>query len=167
VRATPPRIAALSLLVALVLPAWAAAQQPTATDPPGDSPSGTIYQIPVERGRDDAKPLGDGAPEQSSRYRSENNFGSSSKVPGAGESGSTRDRDDDSAAGALPGGGGPSGGDSGGSGVTGGGGPGAGNVASHGGDDPSGLWLFALLGAILLAAVLAGTVAVRARHASS
>jgi hypothetical protein len=157
-----PLLLALCLLGALVLPTGAAGQE---ADPPSDTPSGTIYEIPVERGRDDAKPLGGDSTERSSRYRSENNFGSSSEVPGVEQG------DDDQDAGSAPAGGsggGSSGGDSGGTGGTGGTGSGA-PTAFHdtsGGDEPSSIWLFALLGAILLAAILAGAAAARARHAS-
>lgn len=154
---------ALVLLAGLALPAGTNGQQ---ADPPSDTPSGAIYEIPLERGRDDAKPLGGNSTERSSRYRSDNNFGSSSEVPGAEQ----RDDDDQAAGGAPAGGsgGGSSGGDSGGTGGTGGTGSGAPTAfhATSGGDDPSSVWLFALLGAILLAAILAGAAAARARHAS-
>jgi hypothetical protein len=75
-------------------------------DPPSGSPAGAVYQLPLEQGRSDAAPKGGGgtaagtagadavggvaggsgsASEPSpsgSLYRSENNFGSSSRVPG-------------------------------------------------------------------------------------
>lgn len=81
------------------------------SDPEADSPSGVVYELPVDRARQDAAPrggspagkgeTGDGgggggtssgaAPESSGAVsgttagsiRSENNFGTSSKVPGA------------------------------------------------------------------------------------
>ena len=74
-----------------------------AGDPPAGSPSGAIYELPLERGRAEAAPKGSGgtAPlgeeagaggragangedgtDEGSLYRSENNFGSSSSVPG-------------------------------------------------------------------------------------
>jgi hypothetical protein len=72
------------------------------SDPPAGSPSGAVYELPVERGRNDAAPQGDSGDDDSggigasgsspsggsgSLYRSENNFGSSSQVPGAGPAG--------------------------------------------------------------------------------
>jgi hypothetical protein len=102
--------------------AYGASTAASPGDPPAGSPSGAIYQLPLEKGRADAAPKGsggtgapagvppgggsggsggagqagsDGAAE-GSFYRSENNFGSSSKVPGVsandggGESGSGR-----------------------------------------------------------------------------
>ena len=67
-------------------------------DPAPGSPPGAVYELPFERGRANAAPKGDGtgamgAGEGGSHYRSENNFGSSSHVPGepgeanAGEAG--------------------------------------------------------------------------------
>jgi hypothetical protein len=62
-------------------------------DPPAGSPSGGIYQLPLEKGRADAAPKDSGnagspaeagaGEDEPSYYRSENNFGSSSEVPGA------------------------------------------------------------------------------------
>lgn len=71
----------------------------TAYSAPGDpsvgSPSGSVYVLPLEQGRADAAPKGGGteaggitgggasqAGDSGSLYRSENNFGSSSRVPG-------------------------------------------------------------------------------------
>ncbi len=76
-------------------------------DPPSGSPAGAVYQLPLEQGRSDAAPKGSGGTgsgssggesaaggggsagggasqpgETGSLYRSENNFGSSSRVPG-------------------------------------------------------------------------------------
>jgi hypothetical protein len=75
---------ALALLGALPAPG-AAAQ-----DPDADSPSGHIYEIPLDDGRGDAAPRRSGDDRGSdtrSSIRSENNFGSSSTVPGAVEAG--------------------------------------------------------------------------------
>jgi hypothetical protein len=75
----------------------AAVAQGVPSDPEADSPSGVVYEIPAERGRKDAAPNGTrgsqgdqggggsaavgGATETS--IRSDNNFGTSSNVPGA------------------------------------------------------------------------------------
>jgi hypothetical protein len=54
-------LALLSIVIVLaLLPQTAGAQGSHATDPSGDSPSGAIYEIPLERARDDAAPRGDG-----------------------------------------------------------------------------------------------------------
>lgn len=88
----------------LLLPSAAAAQ--TAGDPSIGTPQANQYQIPVQAGRHDAAPPKDqGSTGGGSLYRSNNNFGSSSVVPGD------------------PGGGG--GGPAGGAGAGGGGGSGA------------------------------------------
>ena len=93
---------ALTLLaVAGIAPGAARAQ---ATDPDADSPSGVIYEIPLESARDDAAPRGGGSggtqagngdggtpassvpaegQDTESSIHSENGFGSSSEVPGA------------------------------------------------------------------------------------
>jgi hypothetical protein len=94
------------LLASLLLHAGAA--YGAAGDPEAGSPSEGVYELPLEKGREDAAPGsggttapeggggdGGGAPEESggggeeeessSNYRSENNFGSSSQVPGAGD----------------------------------------------------------------------------------
>ncbi len=65
---------------------------PSATDPSPGSPSGTIYQLPVDNGRRDAaprppSPSGSSNQTLPSTYRSENNFGTSSTVPGAAGAG--------------------------------------------------------------------------------
>jgi hypothetical protein len=77
------------------------AQVPTASDPPSGSPSGTIYRLPVDHGRQDAAPRGDGDDSAgglpTSTFRSDNNFGTSSVVPGdprAGKDGSGSAGDD-------------------------------------------------------------------------
>ena len=84
------------LIVLLLVPAGAGAQesQAPASDPEADSPSGTVYELPLERGRQDAAPRrsprrkpplrsgqGSGGGPVSS-IRSENQFGSSAQVPG-------------------------------------------------------------------------------------
>jgi hypothetical protein len=66
---------------ALLAPASASAQS---TDPEAGSPSGSIYEIPLEGARSDAAPGGTRG-KGSSPIRSENGFGSSSTVPGTGE----------------------------------------------------------------------------------
>ena len=92
---------AIKLLAAAVAlaaaPTVAHAQAPT-NDPEAGSPSGTIYEIPLDDGRKDAAPTGtggggaDGAEGGAasgggatggSTIHSENDFGSSSTVPGA------------------------------------------------------------------------------------
>jgi hypothetical protein len=103
-------------------------------DPPSGSPAGAVYELPLERGRADGAPKGGGgtaagggdsvgatadgggaaAGEDGSLYRTENNFGSSSEVPGLAAAG---------------GGGGPGGG----SGGPGGGSGGPGDAAAGGG----------------------------------
>lgn len=57
------------------------------SDPEADSPPGVVYEIPVEKGRRDAAPRRGSEPETS--IRSENNFGTSSEVPGVGVGGET------------------------------------------------------------------------------
>lgn len=71
-------------------------------DPPSGSPAGAVYQLPLEQGRSDAAPKGSGngtdsvggesggQGEGSSLYRTENNFGSSSQVPGVASTGGSR-----------------------------------------------------------------------------
>lgn len=76
--------AAGAILASFAFAASAGAQ--TGTDPGAGSPAGQVYELPLERGRSDAAPAprDGGAPDRSegSVYRSENNFGSSSQVPG-------------------------------------------------------------------------------------
>lgn len=90
-----------ALLLALPAHPLAAYAAP-AGDPAAGSPSGAVYELPFEKGRADAAPKGkagggsDGTGRtgggdagggsngsETSYYRSENNFGSSSQVPGA------------------------------------------------------------------------------------
>jgi hypothetical protein len=70
-----------------------AATAQTPDDPPAGSPPVAVYRIPLEGGRTDAAPRnrktapvsggsGSGGSASGSLYRSENNFGSSSQVPG-------------------------------------------------------------------------------------
>jgi hypothetical protein len=80
-----PRLAiALAASALLLLPATAAAQTLDPGAPSPGTPQGNQYEIPVQAGRHDAAPpraqhkSGSGG----SLYRSENNFGSSSVVPG-------------------------------------------------------------------------------------
>jgi hypothetical protein len=100
---------AIAAAVLAALPATASAQIPDPGAPSPGTPTSNQYEIPVQAGRHDAAPpraqrnSGGG-----SLYRSENNFGSSSVVPGD------------------PGGSGPSGGASAGGGS--GGGSGGGGV---------------------------------------
>lgn len=80
-------------------------------DPSAGSPAGAVYELPFEKGRRDAAPKGDGdagtgGPNSDgssgggeasgdegaegangSLFRTENNFGSSSRVPGSGDTG--------------------------------------------------------------------------------
>jgi hypothetical protein len=79
--------------VTLFAPNSAAAQ--TGDDPAAGSPPRAVYQIPLEGARRDAAPRkgdsdagpagtgGSGGSTSGSTYRSENNFGSSSHIPGA------------------------------------------------------------------------------------
>lgn len=83
-----PLIAAC--LTAALASGTASAQDP-GNDPAGGSPSGTVYEIPLDRGRDDAAPRGGYSPSTrraagsggGSAIRSDNGFGTSSTVPGA------------------------------------------------------------------------------------
>ena len=71
---------ALAATGALVLPSAAAAQT---GDPSPGTPQANQYEIPVQAGRHDAAPTKDQASSGGgSLYRSNNNFGSSSVVPG-------------------------------------------------------------------------------------
>ncbi|HEX8927567.1 MAG TPA: hypothetical protein VGA45_01525, partial [Actinomycetota bacterium] len=139
-------------------------------DPPSGSPAGAVYELPLQQGRADAAPKG-GAPgsgatgdstggsdggggESGSLYRTENNFGSSSKVPGLAAAGGAGD-----GAGGIGGDGSASGRGGGGGGGTIAGGAIAGDVADSGNTSvAAGL---ALLGAI---ALLAAAVAVLSRR---
>jgi hypothetical protein len=106
-----PKLAYL-LVSLLLLPAslHPSTAYSAAGDPPSGSPAGAVYQLPLEQGRSDAAPKGSGEPgvrsggdggpseagrttssgdpsESGSLYRTENNFGSSSHVPGVTSTG--------------------------------------------------------------------------------
>jgi hypothetical protein len=133
------RRGALLTIAALALLAHASPVYGAYGDPPIGSPSGAVYQLPFEQGRSDAAPKSGGTPTGSaggggaqgdgttSLYRSENNFGSSSQVPGLPSSG-----------GSGPGTGGGIGG-------------GAGNAAAGAGGGGAALGGAALTGAVTLA----------------
>jgi hypothetical protein len=177
--------ATAAIAALLLLPVGASAQgsQSPASDPEADSPSGVVYELPLEKGRKDAAPRNSArrkATEErggsvrsggsnSSPIRSENRFGSSSQVPGV---------DDDRAdAGGAAGG---SGGD--GDGRAGGGSGSRDSVGDQGtaaaavgtaGIDPAASssegpsWglVVPLLALLLLLGVTAGALAGRARRA--
>ncbi|HET7573491.1 MAG TPA: hypothetical protein VFJ99_00105 [Solirubrobacterales bacterium] len=97
------RLARLTGMALLLLPLHAGAAYGgtgNPSDPEAGSPGAAVYQLPLEKGRADAAPQGDGglefpgagggsagakggASQDESFYRSENNFGSSAHVPGA------------------------------------------------------------------------------------
>ncbi len=145
------------MTVSVVAATASATVAPSATDPSPGSPSGTIYQLPVDNGRRDAAPRPP-SPSRSSNqtlpstYRSENNFGTSSTVPGAagpGEGGGTQ----------------AGGGSGGGSGSANGSGQGpVGDLASAAADngDPSEPLNFVLLALIVAAGAFLGLGASRA-----
>ena len=116
-------IASLLSLILALAPAGAAAQSHAApSDPDADSPSGVVYELPLDQARKDAAPRkgggkgngkkgssGNGSSGQGSdparsdtAIRSENNFGSSSQVPGVSGGGS-EDQDDDDRSGGTAG----------------------------------------------------------------
>jgi hypothetical protein len=85
-------------LLANAAAAYGASSPTSPSDPSAGSPAGAIYQLPFEEGRADGAPKGTGGTGppgsgsgggsgegggEPSLYRSENNFGSSSEVPGA------------------------------------------------------------------------------------
>jgi hypothetical protein len=129
------------------------------TDPEPGSPPGRVYELPVDTGRKDAAPRGgdSGSNGPSSTFRSDNNFGTSSSVPG-----------------------GPGGGAQGGSGGSGSGGSG-GSGSGDGGDanvsgleqtafdtgDPSPGGGYALLIVVALGGLLLGVAAARVRVSNS
>ncbi|HEX3173433.1 MAG TPA: hypothetical protein VHQ43_04345 [Solirubrobacterales bacterium] len=151
-------------------------------DPPTGSPSGSVYQLPLQQGRADAAPKsggGTGAPESAggagggqegdgSLYRTENNFGSSSEVPGAAAIGGAGGGSGggSGSAGGGPTGSGPGGGAAGaaasnGSGKSGDGGDAtpAGQISDAGNTSvPAGI---VLLGAIALLATAVGVLSRR------
>jgi hypothetical protein len=96
----------LSSLLLLAASLHAPTAYSAAGDPPSGSPAGSVYQLPLEQGRSDAAPKGSGGTgaggggesggsaggaaepsESDSLYRTENNFGSSSHVPGVAGTG--------------------------------------------------------------------------------
>jgi hypothetical protein len=99
----PTLVVGLGLMLA---PAPAAAQDAAPNDPKAGTPSGTVYEIPFEAGRNDAAPRrrpsdpgaaevdtsGGSSPTGGSTpiRSSDNGFGSSSVVPGASSGGSER-----------------------------------------------------------------------------
>ena len=118
------RFFGIALLVSLILalaPSGAAAQSHAApSDPEANSPSGAVYELPLDRARKDAAPRRGGGGNRSNgqgsggdparsdtSIRSENNFGSSSQVPGVS---SGEGDDDGSGAGSGAGGSNGSGG---------------------------------------------------------
>jgi hypothetical protein len=170
----------------LLLPLHAAAAYGgtgSPSDPVAGSPGAAVYQLPLEKGRADAAPQGDGGlafpgggsggPEDESFYRSENNFGSSSQVPGAGAETSSSGGSPSTGAGAGGGadGAGNGGGTAQGNGSGSGGGSGASSsasrLASRSLDPPADTGNtslaanVALLGAILLLATGVGVAAAR------
>jgi cobalamin biosynthesis Mg chelatase CobN len=99
------RISVVSLFsaVLITIPSTAAAQS-VPSDPEADSPSGVIYEIPADRAREDAAPRRETPRRETQRsqgnggtagseisIRSENNFGTSSDVPGADADGGRSD----------------------------------------------------------------------------
>jgi len=176
------RYATAAVTALLLLPAGADAQGSAApaSDPEAGSPSGTVYELPLDRGRKDAAPRNRSRRQGARRpgdatggntagggtdspIRSENNFGSSSQVPGV---------DDDRA---------DAGGATGGSGD--GRAAGEGSSSGDGGtntapsaaaigvdptagssDGPSWGLIVPLIGILLLLGITAGTLAGRARR---
>ncbi len=169
--------------------AYAASVHAAPGDPPAGSPSGQIYELPFEKGRSDAAPKGSGgtsaggggaasaggggeatsptddASVEPSLYRSENNFGSSSQVPGnpspensasGGEGNATDNGHEDDAAGGATGTGSSNGGGPTRIGVA------ASGVTGSGNTSPAGN--FALLGVIALIAVAVGAASLKANR---
>ncbi len=177
----------LALVVAAVLPVSVANAQAASIDPAGDTPAGAIYKLPLDDARADAAPKrvpvkragtskgsaaakssGASAP-RTSALRSENNFGSSSIVPGTAAARSAAGDGDGAGAGAGEGGAGAKGAkdDS-----TGGSGSAAGDPsaaasdrrqATTGAAGLSSLWAYLFLG-LVLAVGVAGGMATRVRR---
>ena len=117
------------------------------------SPPANEYVIPVQAGRKDAAPRGtDNNPAAGSLYRSNNNFGSSTVVPGAGGGGN--------GPGSGPGGGAAGGGSGSGSGG------GTSSAAATGLDvgNPSTFAAYTTLPLIILMGGLIGVAAARSRR---
>lgn len=154
------------LLIASLLPAGAAAQ--SSSDPAAGSPPSAVYQIPLGKARTDAAPRrkdsgasntdASGSNDASgskggSLYRSENNFGSSSEVPGSDVPGSAggNPKDSNTAAGQS------------GTGVVGTGDASLPSAAVDSGGT-SLPWSLGLLALIVVAGVGVGFIALRARR---
>jgi hypothetical protein len=148
------------LLIASLLPAGAAAQ--SSSDPAAGSPPSAVYQIPLGKARTDAAPRrkDSGASNTDasgskggSLYRSENNFGSSSEVPGSDVPGSAggNPKDSNTAAGQS------------GTGVVGTGDASLPSAAVDSGGT-SLPWSLGLLALIVVAGVGVGFIALRARR---
>jgi hypothetical protein len=154
-------------LLLLGLLAHPAAAYAAPGDPAPGSPSGAIYELPFEQGRSDAAPKGGAgaAGGEGSHYRSENNFGSSSQVPGSPAAGDAGTADANGVDGGPndAGAGGPnsnSGGGGGGGAASEGSTANAGiEVADTGNTSPAAT--FALLAAIGAVAVGIGTLTAR------
>lgn len=140
-------------------------------DPPAGSPSGAVYELPLQQGRADAAPKGGGGTgsggnaggretgESGSLYRTENNFGSSSQVPGAPGSGGGGGASGGGAGASGAGGTGASGGSSSSAGGSAGGGASGGSALGSPVTDTGNTSLgdnVALLAAIGVAAVAIG-----------
>jgi hypothetical protein len=80
----------LSLIFAVAPGAVAAQSGAVPSDPDANSPSGVVYELPLDQARKDAAPRKTAGAKHAARdparsqiaIRSENNFGSSSRVPG-------------------------------------------------------------------------------------
>jgi hypothetical protein len=160
-RTLPPLISLL--LIVSLLPAAAAAQ--SSGDPAAGSPPSAVYQIPLAKGRTDAAPhrKDSGASNTDasgskggSLYRSENNFGSSSQVPGSAGADSNNSADPNNSNSADP-----NNSNGGGPGVTGDSSLPSADVDSGGTSLPGSLGLLAL---IVVAGVGIGYIALRARR---
>ena len=165
-----PLVVALSIV--LLLPGAAAAQQ-SPSDPEPNSPSGVVYELPFDRGREDAAPRKpdsrdlrddhDGDRERSS-IRSENNFGSSSIVPGVDDGEDVAPSSGGSSDGGGEGGPGASGGK--GAGGSAGGESGAGGppalTAVSAADEPSDSAVVLVLTLILVVGIAVGLLSSRA-----
>jgi len=124
------------LLLVHASAAYGASTPASPSDPPAGSPSASVYEVPLEKGRADAAPGGNGGTafaegasnggEEPSLYRSENHFGASSQVPGLPGS------DDDPGSGGAAGTGGAGAGGKGGGGPAGTSGAAAGPIADAG-----------------------------------
>jgi hypothetical protein len=163
--------------------AYGASTAASPGDPPAGSPSGSVYQLPFEKGRADAAPKGSGGTSatgpgggggggggatgsEGSYYRSENNFGSASRVPGAPVGGSGAGQSTGGGSAAHGGVGGSGGGTGGETGSGGGAGASSGVNASEVTDsgNTSSATNIILLAAIGLIAIGVGVVGARANR---